>query len=494
MRATPGLWLLIMAFGFSAVAYGGTCDSSKNASLIDVVQGLETSGIDFTLRQGGSISGHVYEADGTTAIYDVELMVYDLEWDFIKSARTDKEGYYRADGLPSGHYYVAVKPWLDASGYQYYDHSETREGAAPIEVVERQATEGINVCLPSTPSSISGDVYEADGTTIIDWAEVQVYDAEGVLIGRDVADREGHYRIQGLRPGRYYVRAEYYDYFPQYYDKADSQEDAAPVEAPPGANIVAIDFYLERRDPAEAGSISGNVYAADTKAPIVGHSVIALRNAGWEGYSNETGARGFYEIPGMLAGEYTIYAGGWGTDYIQQYYDRSSTADGAVPVPVAPGGHTSGIDFCLSLGGSISGRVCEAGGQTALSSVWLLLYDADWKPVNGAFTGDEGRYRMGGLETGKYYVTAVPGSGYVQGYYSAGLRTDPPRISAEGIVLRWQSLEGRRYKILISSDLLAWDELPATISATAGQTYREWTDTNASSFPRRFYKIRQLEE
>ena len=496
MRTTFKLWLLIIAFGFSAVASGGTCDSSKNASLISVVQGLETSGIDFALREGGSISGRVYEADGTTPIYDVELMIYDLGWNFIRFVWTNQEGYYLAEGLPEGQCYVAAGTASGPYECRYYQNSETKEDTSPVDIVEGLVTWGIDfrLALLQGRGSISGHVYEADTTAPIGWAAVDVYNLGKQWIRMGSTDGEGYYQIGGLLPGQYYIEVWTFsdEYVPQYYERVDSLDKATPVEVVLETDTPGIDFYLRRPSPQGTGSISGHVYSIDGGTPIEGVGVEAQSAEGLRWVEVTTDSNGYYEISGLLPGEYYVSAGG-NSDYVSLYYDDSPTQQGATLVSVVAGGQTPGIDFSLVLGGSISGQVCEVKWASPVSWVWVSVYDTEWHAVRGTDTDDDGYYKIGGLETGQYYVKVSPFD-YVPGYYCKGFSIDPPRVSQEGIVLRWESEDGRQYKILTTSDLLAWDELPLTVSATAGQTYCEWTDSSGWSFPRRFYKIRQLEE
>ncbi len=98
--------------------YHGTYD--YNAALPVTVSAGETTGeINFAVERGGTISGHVYQADGTTPIPN--LHVYALNYDtgeWTAGENTLQDGSYRLV-VPTGSY--RVKACATCSNLPYYD-------------------------------------------------------------------------------------------------------------------------------------------------------------------------------------------------------------------------------------------------------------------------------------------------------------------------------------------------------------------------------------
>lgn len=492
---------LMLVCGLACAGLAGTSDTKEGASPIDVVRGVETTGIDLTLRLGGSISGHVYEADGIIPIDGASVKAYDLDWNWVDTGWPSEQGHYAITGLGRGQYYVVAGEWSRLYECRYYNDSETQEGATAVNLVEGVETTGIHFRLPALSpgprGSISGRVYEIDGVTPVEGASVVSYSLEGYWMGGEETDQDGDYQIGRLPPGQYRVEAEggSLEYHGQYYHRADKREDATPVVVLAGTDTPRIHFYLRQWAPAERGSISGHVYESDGVTPVGGVWMEADRLEGWYGLLllPLTGSDGYYLIPYLLPGQYHVRASGH-PDHMPRYYDDSPTPYEATPVTVVGGQDTPGIDFSLPLAGSISGHINEADGQTpATPRTRVFAYDTWWIYVGDTFTDDDGYYKLGGFGTGQYYIVAGEWSEYVPGYYCEGLGVESLRTSPGGLVLRWTSEEGRSYKVLTSTDLSSWGELPQTIPGAPGESFTEWQDPDALSFPRRFYKLKQLE-
>lgn len=507
MRTKMAFFLPIfvyLLFGSLSGAMAGTCDTKEDASAVEVIRGVETTGINLTLRMGGSITGQVYEADGISAIKGAWVSAYELDWTYIGGDDSDERGRYDLTGLRAGQYYVVAEQWSPRYECRYYDDSETREGAIAVGVVEGVEAAGIDFRLPALrgQGSISGHVYESDGVTPAGSVTLVASELWGWGAGGTSSDPNGHYTMMGLEPGEYCVRAGgewQWEYITRYYDGAGTEEEATPVHVSADSDTPGIDFQLPRWPASEKGSISGHVYEMDGQTPVPSANVRASLEPGvivmcsWA----TAGAGGEYRIEGLPQGLYYVWARP-GSGYIPQYYEASLTPNGALRVTVAGGEDTPGIDFRVPLGGSICGRVYEADGRTPIAQpVRVRAHDMNWwSPAAdslgfGTEVDGNGYYRIAGLDTGRYYIQAGNLSDYLPGYFSFRIRT--PRVSPEGILLQWMGEEGRSYKILASTDLMTWDELPPTISGAAGQAFTEWRDSDGPTFPRRFYKVKQFQ-
>jgi len=111
-------------------------------------------------------------------------------------------------------------------------------------------------------ASVSGEIRALDGTPAIGIRvavkEVPALNAtskESALARIGQTDRNGHYQLEGIPPGRYYITAGFVD-LPTYYPGVGSIKEAQLVEVRPGAVVLSLDFTLVRPSGA---SVSGRV-------------------------------------------------------------------------------------------------------------------------------------------------------------------------------------------------------------------------------------------
>ena len=79
---------------------------------------------------------------------------------------------------------------------------------------------------PPAQGEVRGSVVDADAKTPVARASVAVRSPQGVLITGAIANADGSFRIQGLRPGTYVLRVTYIGYGPK------TQEFAVTPDAP----------------------------------------------------------------------------------------------------------------------------------------------------------------------------------------------------------------------------------------------------------------------
>ena len=108
--------------------------------------------------------------------------------------------------------------------------------------------------------SISGTVYEADGTTPVPNADVWA-EQDGNGGGGTFTKQDGTYMIEGLAPGDYLVFAEAPGFAGEFYPGTLDENSATLITVTAGADAPEIDFTLEL-----GGTISGTVYEADGSA------------------------------------------------------------------------------------------------------------------------------------------------------------------------------------------------------------------------------------
>jgi 5-hydroxyisourate hydrolase-like protein (transthyretin family) len=195
---------------------------------------------------------------------------------------------------------------------------------------------------------------------------------------------------------------------------------------------------------AGSGGISGTVTDRHGD-PVQGVSVRAAL-VGNEAYGDYvvTDTEGRYELTGMPTGSFHVGFATYrpGGMRVVHYLDAPTRAT-ATPVDVVDGGTTTRIDQTVDTGASIAGTVTGAGG-TALSGVTVAAYKqyspgGPWGAHFFATTGEDGAYRLAGLDEGTYRLGFTDGSGqhapeYFADAASLDAALDIPVVEASRVV------------------------------------------------------------
>ena len=392
--------------------YYNNATSQSQATAVKVVAGATTSGVNFSLLLGGSITGRVTRASDGAPISQLMIYAYDATWNPYNSAMTDSNGNYSMSGLPSGSFYIGLSPYsLSPTTYapKYYPNSGTRGDALRVAVLQGVTTPNIDLQL-AQGRSISGRVVrESDGSGISGVSVSASYtdDHAGWRSSQNVnatTDSQGYYALQNLSPRKYVVStSNSQGYVDEIYNNAAATVAATPVEVLADADTTNIDFSL-----AQGGFITGKVTVDSSTGAGVSQSSVIVYDTNWDEISiRTTDSSGNYRIGALKPGNY--YVGMSGSSLLQsevsdKYYNDSVIRSGATPVTVAPNGETSNINFIIPSGGSVSGKVVRSLDQTPISGVMVKAWDNGWKQIKSAITDDSGNYQITGLAPGKYYV------------------------------------------------------------------------------------------
>ncbi len=224
----------------------------------------------------------------------------------IYRGRTDETGHFRFDQVVPGHYRATA----DAKGFVRMQF----ESRGPRITVERSPAP-LEITIPMTPAAvISGRVIDQDGDPIR-YASVEAvrYGYAGgkkklERVGNVRTDDRGEYRMFGLVPGKYYVRAmlragPVSEYLPTYFPGTGDVAQAALVEAPPGGETRSVDLLLH---PARAYSISGKVIDGRTGQAAKSVYVSANTADGYSGGGPQTD--GSFEIHNLMPGKYVLFS------------------------------------------------------------------------------------------------------------------------------------------------------------------------------------------
>ncbi len=210
-----------------------------------------------------------------------------------------------------------------------------------------------------------------------------------------------------------------------------------------------IEYQSEGLNPSNTkGAISGYVYQADGTTPVAGAMVAAADNAKMShGFwmlcgTAVTDARGFYTISGLPVGPYVISASAGDQGYAEQWYRTSDSTGQMSAVFISPPGEITGIDFKMSTGGKISGKVSGRYSPSTRGLANMIVYAVtadNWQWAGHAVTGADGNYTLG-LLPGKYIIRAAPhfsALNYLAGFYNNAanfLDATPVTLSLHGDV------------------------------------------------------------
>jgi hypothetical protein len=164
--------------------------------------------------------------------------------------------------------------------------------------------------------------------------------------------------------------------------------------------------------------------------------------------SDENGA---YEFANLAAGRYTLTASKVG--YLTQEYGKRRASGRGEPVTVAAAEVRERVDIVLASAGVVAGRILDEYGEPVEGAIVRLLQTGfsrgrrQLTEVAGVLsrrTNDLGRYRIFGVQPGRYLVSASVGQvsaaqnpadlpGYAVTYYPGTLNPSEARFVAVGV-------------------------------------------------------------
>ncbi|MEM1095053.1 MAG: carboxypeptidase regulatory-like domain-containing protein [Bacteroidota bacterium] len=417
----PGDYLIIAFYDDSFPTFFPGVVSSDAAEFVPVGEGEAVIGVDFQMAGRGSgvvgnITGRVAGDDGSTPTRGQVIVTSASNPFFFSSTGIRSDGTYMLSGLPSGDYITQAQ----VQGYlpQYFDGASTREAATPVPVAENVTTENVNFSL-SLGGVISGRVTDDAGQPLTDVElfafanEVPGDDSLGFVYANASTDADGRYTFTGLSEDTYRIFAVYSldgFVFNTWYDSASSFSDATPVTPIIGTPQTNIDLTIDLPD--GYGSVSGVARFSDGSAVTRGavHLTSPSSNDLFGGTVARTFVRsdGTYRFDRIPEGTYIVsVVAARENARLIQWYDGATTAEDATPIDVVAGVETSGIDFSVSSGATISGTVRNQRNEP-LTDVLVIAHKeetarTDTPMLSYASTGPDGTYRFIGLEEGANY-------------------------------------------------------------------------------------------
>jgi protocatechuate 3,4-dioxygenase beta subunit len=237
---------------------------------------------------------------------------------------------------------------------------------------------------------------------------------------RAEADDAGHYRLEGVAPGRRAVQVEHPDY----------NRLVERVEVEPGEN--AVDFVLAGGFP-----VAGRV--VDEEGTAVAGAAIELRLIGRSerrDYRAASGEDGTFRFASVADGHYTLAAG-------REGYGREERFDALA----VEGGPVEGVEIVLAAAAIVSGRILGLPAED-LPRVHVQAERLEGEVESGLVV-PEGRYEVGGLAPGEWRVTARLAGGRRQAEVRVGIERGVRRVERDlrfggGVVLTGLVLYGGR--------------------------------------------------
>ncbi len=427
--------------------------------------------INFALSLGGRITGTLYESDGTTPIdgnteqIEVWLQQGDdpCNTNWAGSGFIKPDGTYSIEGVEAGTYYLMTSPFNTLYIREFWGESASVRDCSQAETVTVTAGQsyGGKDFQLEVGGSISGTLYESDGTTPIDGTsnDIQIMAMAGSdpcnlqWVHSGFLNSDGTYIIEGLEQGSYYLQTYTADtrYLPEYWATPTSVEDcsqAQTVTVTTGQDNGNKDFQLE-----EGQTISGTVTDSNGN-PIPGVCVDANTDpcGGGSGRGSSTDTNGHYSITLPAGNSYYISTDiGCADPGYAQYTDEiwedlpkaDGCSDNSQATAVTPGASGSdSINFSLAQGGSITGTVFESDGTTPVDGTIHnieIFVQSGSDPCNtsGVKSGridQDGTYQINGIPEGDYYLEAGYDSDYVPEYWASGA-SNPDCSRAETVTV-----------------------------------------------------------
>jgi hypothetical protein len=254
---------------------------------------------------------------------------------------------------------------------------------------------------------LSGRVTDARTGAPVTSGFVHAYDAGGDFADTVFIEDDGTYVSDGLTPGVYYVRTdtgthndELFDNRPCYDLECDPLT-GTPVGVSAGGHTRNVNFVLVPRS-----TVSGVVLDAARLTPVADSAIELYDAEGRFRRQVRTGADGQYLIDELISGVY--FAVAVDPYYLDVAYDGhpcqpECEPTTGTPIVVGLGATVTGIDFRLTLGAKVTGRVADGASGAPVQGA-VTVYDTEGDGLESADLDPEGRYTVFDLPTGTVYV------------------------------------------------------------------------------------------
>jgi protocatechuate 3,4-dioxygenase beta subunit len=349
------------------------------------------------------------------------------------AAISDSEGHFAFDNLAPGRYRVT------ASRNGYVGRGP-RPGAGLNIITLSTGQQSSEVVVRLTPSAVLAGRVTSEGDEPLPNVSVEAmrytYQNERrqlTEVGTSTTDDRGEYRIWGLPPGKYYIRATHprgqaaraggLVYVPIFYPGVTDPSRTQPVDLHPGDEATGIDLNFVSMHSVR---VSGRVLNPNSQ-PEKGAQISLVGGSGsftFTAGQASSDAKGAFEIRGVPPGSYTLIAEQFGTS------EGDKVMRGRTPIEVSDTNITD-AEVVTGPGSTVSGHVRMEGKSPAdLAKLSVILDPLDDMASLG-FAPDvtnvrvlaDGTFQFHDVPEGTYRINviALP-SGY---YLKPGGEGDP---------------------------------------------------------------------
>jgi large repetitive protein len=380
-----------------------------------VEDGKETAGVDFQLAEAyGTMSGTVLDGNTLEPVFGLNVRAGLYEGGFNSSTfNTDLDGEFTISKLPldaPGGFRV----WCYGNEYVYTYHPDrvVYAQAVPVFYGADSSIEDIDFLM--YPGAVVRGRVTDESMNPLSSGNVRYYYLYDDTSNSwsDNLDDGGMYEIGNLPGGDYKILATASGYLNEYFDEKDSFNDADIISIATGTEYFQ-DFSLTK-----AAGFTGIVTDSGGN-PIENARVFVKDYPAGSSRSNYSDAAGRYSITGLVAGDYILYV--QTDEYLKEYHDDAYQEEQATVETVATGEERT-IDFQLELGGKITGRLRDLGGNP-ITSGSMYAYRQPENTSIYTSVDSSGDYEFTGLFGGQYKVRATS-SGYVAEYFDNALSSN----------------------------------------------------------------------
>jgi hypothetical protein len=411
------------------VCAGNRCDH-VNGTPISVMAPNTTSGINFALPAGATITGTVSAAAGGAPVANAQVSIFNAAGQFVGDAFTNNAGAYTTGALPTGVYFAAVAfnlpSGIVAQVYNQITCGNNNCGSftngTPIPVTAGTPVTSINFSLLAAGTgSITGTVTNSSLSAL---NNVQV-----ILVGTNGTQQianvntlaSGVYTFANVAAGSYYVRTNSGSFINEVHPNIvclgcnSLTSGGQLVTVTNGATTSNIDFAL---DPG--GRFSGTITNAAGNAAIAGIGVQIFNAAGVALGTFNSNALGVYTTTGLPDGTYHARTTNTQGFVNKQWNGLECPQAGCSPTagtPIVVSGTAtmSGFDFSLTLGGRISGKLTDATTQGPIGFTSVTIFSSSGVNLGNVNTDVSGNYTSQGLPPGNYHARTAAGTTFLNG-------------------------------------------------------------------------------
>ncbi|HTG90339.1 MAG TPA: carboxypeptidase-like regulatory domain-containing protein [Vicinamibacterales bacterium] len=339
------------------------------------------------------ITGRVVAADTGSPIRRAQIRVTSGEARFNRVVTTDGDGRYELLNLPAGRYRLFV----NRAGYVALEYGQARpfENGKPLDIAEGQAVEKVDFSLPRG-SVITGRITDEFGDPMTD-VQVQAMRYQFVNGERQLVnagrvaqtDDLGQFRVFGLMPGDYVVRASLrlnqnpdtmnqpdpVGYPGTYYPGVVDVTQAQSVTVTLGQELSSVAFPLV---PARLSRVSGIVMGSDGRP--LGGGMIMLRPRGSNGMGalraafgggNQIRPDGSFQLTGVPPGDYVLDVQ-QRPQNVRNLQEINLSLLEFASMPLTVSGDIDNLTVVTTPGVTMSGRVVFPGQTTPQSNMQVV--------------------------------------------------------------------------------------------------------------------------